>query len=518
MNGADMLVEQLVQEEVDVCFANPGTSEMHFVAALDKRQDMRCVLGLFEGVVTGAADGYYRVAGKPAATLLHLGPGLANGLANLHNAKKAGSGIINVVGNHALSHLELDAPLTSDIEGLAWPMSHWVKSCDSANDVAAVTKEAIAVAKGQPGEIATLILPADAAWTEVSNEQSSSINGKAVQPANTAEPAWAEAIQACKKGASTLILLGKTALTAKVSLWAGKIAAATGCHVMSEFYGPKIERGVGRVALPRLPYAVEPSLKVLARYDRIVLVGAKPPVAFFAYPDKPGRLTKPGCEFVKLAEPGADAEYILQNLARELGAENMAPAGMVEAQTLVAPQGPLTPEGIGQVVACHIPNHAIVVDEALTTGRQFDGLTMQARPHDWLTCMGGSIGYALPVALGAAIAAPDRRVIALEGDGSAMYTLQSLWSMVRENLNVTVVIFANRQYKILRGEFDSVGAGIPGRRASDMLTLDRPDLDWQALAKGMGMSCRSVHSLEDLSDALQRSVATEGPGLIEVVM
>lgn len=427
--------------------------------------------------------------------------------------------MVNIVGNHALSHLELDAPLTSDIEGLAHPMSQWVKSCPSAQEVANVTGEAIAAAKGQPAKIATLILPADAAWSEIDEHKLAQSTQQHMPSAGSSvSPEMASAYKAVKKGETTLLLLGKTALTAKVSEWAGKIAAVTGCHVKSEFYGPRIERGAGRVALPRLPYAVDPSLKVLENYDTIVLVGASEPVAFFAYPDKPGRLSKPGCEFVKLTAPGDDAEYILKNLARDLGAEHVAPAGMVESQTLVCPEGALSTDGIGQVIACHIPENAIVVDEALTTGRQFDSLTQQAKPHDWLTGMGGSIGYALPVALGAAIAAPDRRVIALEGDGSAMYTLQALWSMARENLNVTVVIFANRQYKILNGEFASVGAGTPGQSATDMLTLDRPNLDWPALSKGLGLPCRSVQSLGELSDALRRSLAEDGPTLIEVVM
>ncbi len=517
MNGAQLLVKTLLAGEVDTCFANPGTSEMHFVAALDKIEGMRCVLGLFEGVVTGAADGYYRIAQKPAATLLHLGPGLANGLANLHNAKKAGSGIINIVGNHAVPHLALDAPLTSDVEGLARPMSHWVKSCNSPPEIGSIARDAISLANEKPAKIATIVLPADAAWSEVDPMQ------EAVSPVmptgqSLCLPESNAAIAALKRGPTTLLLLGKRALTADVSRWAGKIAAATGCAVMAEFYGARIERGAGRVALPRLPYAVDPSLKALEGFDSIVLVDAVPPVAFFAYPEKPGRLTKPDCTFVHLAGSGDDAAYILRDVAKALQAEDIEPAGMAGKGTLVLPTGKLTPEGIGQVIASHIPENAIVVDESLTTGRQFDGLTMDAKPHDWLTGTGGSIGFALPVALGAAIAAPDRRVLVLEGDGSAMYTLQALWSMVRENLNITVVIFSNRQYKILSGEFAGVGAGVPGRRATDMLSLDRPDLDWAALSKGMGMPCHTVHTLEQLSVALGLALHAEGPGLIEVNM
>ncbi len=517
MNGAQVLVKTLLAGGVDTCFANPGTSEMHFVAALDKIDGMRCVLGLFEGVVTGAADGYYRIAQKPAATLLHLGPGLANGLANLHNAKKAESGIINIVGNHAVPHLALDAPLTSDVEGLARPMSHWVKSCDSAQDVAIVARKAISLANEKPAKIATVVLPADAAWSEVQAMPNNQFDELPVKQ-NCTAPDTDAAITALKRGPTTLLLLGKRATTVDVSCWAGKIAAATGCAVMSEFYGARIERGIGRVALPRLPYAVDPSIKALEPFDTIVLVDAVPPVAFFAYPDKPGRLSRPDCTFVTLAGASDDAAYILRDVATTLDAQNVEPAGIAHKIELTRPEGSLTPEGIGRVVAAHIPENAIIVDESLTTGRQFDKLTMHAKPHDWLTGMGGSIGFALPVALGAAIAAPDRPVIALEGDGSAMYTLQALWSMVRENLNITVVLFSNRQYKILNGEFAGVGAGVPGRRATDMLSLDRPDLDWAALSKGMGMPCRTVHTLQQLSAALREALHSEGPGLVEVVM
>src|SRR5271167_1334621 len=166
MNGAESLVRTLVGGGVNVCFANPGTSEMHFVAALDRVEGMRCVLGLFEGVVTGAADGYFRMKNTPASTLLHLGPGLANGLANLHNAKKANSGIVNIVGQHATYHIGFNAPLTSDIEGLARSMSAWVRTSPNAKSVAADGAAAIAAAKSAPPKIATLILPADTAWNE----------------------------------------------------------------------------------------------------------------------------------------------------------------------------------------------------------------------------------------------------------------------------------------------------------------------------------------------------------------
>lgn len=520
MNGAESLVHTLLDAGVDTCFANPGTSEMHFVSALDRIEGMRCVLGLFEGVVTGAADGYHRMAERPAATLLHLGPGLANGLANLHNAKKARSGIVNVVGEHATTHLALDAPLTSDIEGLARPMSHWVHTVGSVDAIAHDGREAVAQASGRPGRIATLALPADMAWSAAA--ESPQRLGAVREPEARAveQDAVIAATRILKQhGGSTLLLLGGRAVRARATEWAGRIAAATGCAVMSEFYAERIERGAGRVAIPRLPYSVQGAVDVLSRFEHIVLVCAAEPVAFFGYPDKPGRLASPPTTFATLATHAEDPAEALRLVCEELGAMRVRPVACARLLPSAGhEEGPLTPASIGSLLATLIPENAIVVDEAISTGRAFDLTTRDAAPHDWLTNMGGSIGFGLPVAVGAAIAAPDRRVIALEGDGSAMYTLQSLWTMARESLNVTVVVFANRTYQILRGEYAQVGAGSPGQRAGDMLSIDRPALDWTALAAGHGVPGCRVTTLGQLADAMRRANASDGPSLVEVVM
>ena len=524
MNGADHLVHSLLAGEVDVCFANPGTSEMHFVAALDRNEGMRCVLGLFEGVVTGAADGYWRMARRPAATLLHLGPGLGNGLANLHNARKARSGIVNVVGEHALDHIALDAPLTADIEGIARPVSHWVRTTRSALAVGPDTRDAIAAACAPPGSVATLILPADAAWGELPA-------GHRLPAPGTQPPVRAyrgldpDRIVRCAKGlrgpGSTLLLLGGDAATPAALESAGRVASATGCGLMSEFYMPRLARGAGRVIAPRVPYAVDPALAALAPFQRIVLVGARDPVAFFAYPGKPGRLSPPGCELLTLAEPDQDLEAALAALADELGAPPVAPAAIAQRQRVgrsALPTGVPDSAGIAAVLTEFMPEQAIVVDEAVSVGRAFGPATVGAAPHDWLTVMGGSIGFGLPAAIGAAVAAPDRKVVALEGDGSAMYTIQSLWTMAREGLDVAVVILANRAYQILRGEFSGVGAGAPGRRATDMLTLDRPALDFVAIARGMGIEADRAENLSDFARLFERACAQRGPMLIELVI
>src|SRR5436309_1309048 len=511
MNGAESLVRTLVAGGVDVCFSNPGTSEMHFVAALDRVEGMRCVLGLFEGVVTGAADGYYRMKGTPASTLLHLGPGLANGLANLHNAKKANSGIVNIVGQHATYHIGYNAPLTSDIEGLARPMSSWVRTSPDAKSVAADGAAAIAAAKG--AQIATLILPADTAWNEADGIAQVPVES---QRANYSAQAVDHAAKVLRNGgASTLLLMTGSALTEHGLALAAQIAGKTGCKVMGQTYNPRMARGKGRFAIDRIPYVIEQALPILKDFKNIVLVESADPVAFFAYPNKPSLLKPQDCEVHRMTSGGENSLAALEALASALGARpsDAKPQALVE---IAKPTGALTHGSIAQAIAMAIPENAIVIDESITTGRGFFPPTAAAAPHDWLQNMGGSIGFSTPVATGAAVACPDRKVICMVGDGSAMYTLQSLWTQARENLNVTTIVFANRIYQILRGEFDSVGAGEPGQRALDMLKIDRPAIDWVSLANGMGVPGRAVATADEFNKALAEAIPERGPRLIEV--
>src|SRR5262245_2469027 len=515
MNGAESLVRTLLAGGVNVCFTNPGTSEMHFVAALDKVPGMRCVLGLFEGVVTGAADGYYRMLGRPASTLLHWGPGLANGLANLHNAKKANSGIVNIVGEHATYHIAHDAPLTSDIEGLAAPMSHWVKTSPKAASLATDGALAIAAARQTPGQIATLILPADTAWTPADGIAEPA----PAAPVRSVSAAAVEAAAAMlRSGERATLLLGGPALRQRSLEWAGKIAAKTGCGILTEGANTRLERGAGRVQVERIPYVVDKALAVMGAAGNLVLVGARQPVAFFAYPDKPSLLMAEGTRSSTLAGLDEDIEGALAALAAELGATAMAPARVAEPRRPALPAGAVAPAAIASLLGAMLPENAIVVDESVSTGREFFPETAGAPPHDWLNNRGGSIGYGMPVAIGAAIACPERKVIALEGDGSAMYTLQSLWTMAREGLDVTVLILANGSYNILRGELTNVGVNNPGPRAVDMLSLRRPDLDWVSLARGMGVEAARASDCDQLIKALSAGLRSQGPYLIEVLI
>ncbi len=503
MNGAESLVRTLLAGGVDVCFTNPGTSEMHFVAALDKVPGMRCVLGLFEGVVTGAADGYYRMLDKPASTLLHLGPGLANGLANLHNAKKASSGIVNIVGEHATYHIAHDAPLTSDIEGVAGPMSHWVKTSPTSGGIAADGALAIEAARQTPGQIATLILPADTAWGPATGIAETA---PPTAPPKVSDDAVKAAAEMLRTSSKATLLMGGAALRERCLELAGRISAKTGCGILTEGANTRLERGAGRVQVNR------------QAAGNLVLVGAREPVAFFAYPDKPSLLMPKEARSTKLADTSDDMEAALTALAIELDAMNTPPAGVAQPRRPEIPTGTITPASIASILGAKIPEGAIVVDESVTTGREFFPETAGAPPHDWINNRGGSIGYGLPVAIGAAVACPDRKVIALEGDGSAMYTIQSLWTMAREGLDITVLVFANGTYNILRGELSNVGVRNPGPRAVNMLSIGNPSIDWVAMAKSMGVEASRAVDCAQLSKSIDAGLKSKGPYLIEVVV
>ncbi len=514
MNGAECLVRTLVAGGVDVCFANPGTSEMHFVAALDRVEGMRCVLALFEGVATGAADGYARMAEKPAATLLHLGPGLANGLANLHNAMKSSTPMVNIVGDHATWHRAHDAPLTSDIEAAARPFSAWVRTSPDAQSVADDGAAAIAAALTPPGGVATLILPGDTAWDMGSGVA-------AVPPipgrSRVGADAVAGAAAALRSGEPTLILLTGPALRQRGLELAGQIARKTGARLSAQTFNARMERGAGRVAVDRLPYPVDIAVESLRPFKHIILAGSKPPVAFFAYPGKPSLLAQPDTQFHVLARPEEDVVHALEWLVDEVGASASA-AELTELALPSPATGAITATAIGQSLCALMPENAIVIDEGVTASRSYFAPTRNARPHDWLQNMGGSIGIGPPMATGAAIACPDRKVVALQADGSFMYTVQALWTQAREDLDITTVVFANRSYAILRHELANVGAANVGRKALDMLDLCRPDIDWVSLARGMGVPGVRAETMEEVNRALEQGLGTRGPFLIEAVI
>ena len=513
MTGADALIRSLLASGLDVCFTNPGTSEMHFVGALDRVGEMRCVLALFEGVATGAADGYGRMTGRPASTLLHLGPGLANGVANLHNAARAHTPIVNIVGEHATYHRRFDPPLRSDIESIARAHSSWIKVSESATETGADAAEAVMQSLRAPGRISTLLLPADSAWNE-GGKPSPALPRPA--RAKVDEDRVAGAAAMLKKDNAALLLNGPVLLGEALEL-AGKIAAASGAELLAPTQIARVERGAGRVSVDRIPYVIEPALQRLAQIKHLVMVNATQPVAFFAYPGKRSTVTSEDCELFTLADPAEDGVDALRRLVERLGA-GRATARREPRKEGPLPTGPFTLPGIAAVIAQCLPENAIVVDESVTSGRGLVPATKNSAPHDWITNTGGSIGFAMPVAIGAAVACPDRKVLCLEGDGSGMYTNQALWTMARERLDVVTVIFANRTYEILKGEYQNVRAGTLGKRALSMLEIGDPTLDWVRLANAQGVEATRAGNLEEFAIQLQRAMKTRGPQLIEVAL
>lgn len=512
-NGAQALITTLVDNGVPLCFANPGTSEMHFVAALDTVPQMRGVLTLFEGVATGAADGYARMSGDPAAVLLHLGPGLGNGLANLHNARRAVVPMVVVVGDHATYHKKYDAPLESDIDSVAGTVSGWLRRTATVSEVATDATEAIATAR-RHRHISTLILPADVSWA-----QGAALAGSAAPQPVTVEDHSAEVDAALRSGEPTVIMVGGDATRAPGLSAAVRVAQACGARVLCETFPTRLERGAGVPAVERLAYFAEAATAQLDGVRHLVLAGAPHPVSFFAYPGKPSDLVPDGCQVHTLSGP-VGAAAALGALADRMAPDQVAATAPLSRPAL--PTGPLNVATSADVIGALLPEGAVVVDESNTSGFLLPQATAGAPAHDWLTLTGGAIGYALPVSIGAAIAAPDRPVLCLESDGSAMYTISALWTQAREQLDITTVVYANRAYDILRIELQRVGAEAvgegPGPKAAALLDLTGPTLDFVRIAKGMGVPARRVGTAEELGDALQWAFAEPGPHLIEAVM
>ena len=515
MNGAECLLRTLLQNAVDVCLMNPGTSEMQFVSALDRVPGMRGVLCLFEGVVSGAADGYARMSGRPAATLLHLGPGLANGLANFHNARKARSPIVSIVGEHSSEHLRHNAPLTTDIAQLARPVSGWVHTLASAQRMGEAAREAVAAALQPPGQVATLIVPADYSWGEAGAP------GTVVPRPVRALPDGArirEIAAILRANRSTGLLLSGTALLDRALLAAARLAEATGVRVFADRFAARMQCGAGRFAPEKIPYFPEPALALLSGLEHMILVEAHPPVSFFGYPNLPSEMAPPDCRMEVLAAPEQDGSAALEALAEECGARQAPRVVEIPRAELPLGAAPLTAASIGQAIAALMPEHAILSDEMVSSSEPVWRELAGAPPHDYLTVSGGSIGQGLPAALGAALACPDRKVIALEADGSAMYTLQALWTMARENLDVVTVIFANRAYRILNIELRRTGAGEAGPRAAAMMDIGRPDLDWVALARGHGVCATRATTTAEFVTQFGAAMRERGPRLIEAVL
>jgi acetolactate synthase-1/2/3 large subunit len=513
MNGARTLLHTLVRAGVTTCFGNPGTSEVHFVDALDAVPQMRCILALAENVATGAADGFARVSGTTASTLLHCGPGLANGLSNLHNAQKAGSSIVNLVGDQAQFHAPLDPPLASETENMARTVSAWTKRSNSSQAVGADAAAAVSQARCGGGAIATLVLPADVCWGPGGGIGTAA---PAHEPPDVGTDAIAAAAGALKRGSSTALLLGDYALCGMSPRLAAAIGARTGARILAHSFIRRIERGGDRPSIDRVPYAVGPARELFSTIDTVVLVGARRPVFAFAGPDGRSGPEAPGTAFLALGGKGDDLESALRAVAGQLGCQAGQPCEPSGAAPLGVARGAISPGAFAQSLAALLPDHAVGVDEGVTFGRSVYPAMGGARPHDWLQLTGGAIGSGLPLATGAAIAAPLRRVVTLQADGSGLYTVQALWTQAREKLDVTTVIFSNRKYEILFNEMKRMGV-MPGASADKLFSLDDPAIDWVRIAQGFGVEAARASSMEEFNDLFAHSLARKGPFLIELL-
>ena len=515
MNSADALLKTLIANGLEVVFANPGTSEMHLVAAIDHHPEVRPILGLFEGVVTGAADGYARMSGKAAANLLHLGPGLGNGFANIHNAKKARTPMLNIVGDHATYHLQYNAPLTSDLDGLAKASSDWVGRSLSPDDLSSLGSQAWSEAHKFPGQIATMLVPADCAWGETDNI------GPVVKrpdPLKVDDKKIDEAFKALSSSTNAMLFIGGDFLDEESVTLAGKIATSANCRLATDTFVKRHRRGRGITKVEPIPYFAEMAEEHLKGIDVIVFIGTRPPVSFFAYPGKKSYLSPEEAQLIELSSPLQDGKYALNALSDLFGGTRIDKQ-LIPNETIDMPiSGTLGPDNIGPIFAGLLPEETIVCDEAATSGFFVTPHAWNAKPMDWLALTGGSIGQGLPLATGAAIAAPDRPVVCLHGDGGAMYTVQALWTQARESLNVTNIIFSNRSYAILKVELDRVGALGTGDRAASMFSLDDPAISWPSLAQSLGVDGYTATTVEEFKKALSNSLISEGPSLIEVMI
>ncbi len=515
MNGAELVVRTALAAGIEICFANVGSTELPLVAALDTIPGIRAVLGLHEGVCTGAADGYGRMLGKPAMTILHLGPGLANGLSNLHNARRAHTPILNLTGEHATWHRSADPPLRMDIEALAGTVSGWQRTCESVEDLSRDTAEAVAAA--MRGRIAQLILPHDCQWSECTDE-TIRVPEFSFDPVDDA--AIAAAARLIRANGKSLMLLGGEALLRRGLDAAARIRAATGCDLISETFPSRAERGAGIPAVDRFPYFPEHAAALLSKYQAVVLAGTKEPVAFFGYKGMISRLLTEKQQTCSIAGPGEKVCDALEHLADAVGAGSTVgePTPTTKPLRHELPTGALNREKAGTILAALQPENAIVVDESVTSGMAHYQLAATAAPHSLLTLTGGSLGMGMPCAVGAALACPDRQVISFQADGSAMYTLQSLWTQARECLYITTLICSNRSYDILKLELMRAGNAPLGQNALGLTDLKNPPIAWVKISQGMGVPAVSVDTTEQLAKELAAGLSEAGPHLIEMVL
>lgn len=510
--GADIMFDALYQGGARICFANPGTTELTMVSALARQTGIRSVLSLFEGVCTGAADGYFRVSGQVPLTLLHLGPGFANGIANLHNARRAGSRIINLIGDHASWHLSYDAPLTSDIESLASPVSREVIRMRSPAGITADVQSSFEATCRKEGGSATLIIPTDVIDATV-KPGSAQLRASTWQGANVADQIISDAAQKARNADEIIVLIGGNALDEAGIKAGAALAEKLGGRLLMEPYPAIVTLGGDLPQVERQAYFPDDVIAQMGDAT-VILAGSRMPISYFGYEGWPSQLVAEE-RLVRLAGPEHDAVDALQRLAEILGAEAVSSPEHKTANSVADGGASLTPASVIEELIEQLPDGSIISLEGSTLGGPWLRSAHRARRHRVMTNTGGAIGQGLPCAVGAALAAPDVRVVSLQSDGSAQYTFQSLWTMAREKLNVTVIIAANHRYAILQTELARADAPLDDAVIADLTLLDRPRIDWVALATGYGVEAVRATTNDELAAALRYGLSLDGPLLIQ---
>ncbi|MWV26852.1 acetolactate synthase large subunit [Erythrobacter sp. GH3-10] len=510
--GADLLLDSLYDAGARICFANPGTTELSLVSALARDGRMRCVLSLFEGVCTGAADGYARVSGEVPLTLLHLGPGFANGIANLHNARRAGSRIVNLIGDHATWHLEYDAPLTSDIHSLASPVSREVIYLDKPDAIADGVTNAFAATNIAEGGAATIIFPTDVVDAPAPAD-ATALAQVPYSPAPVADAKIESSAKALDEGGDVVVLLGGNALGEAGVRAGGRLAAALGGRLLMEPYPAIVTLGGDLPKVERQAYFPDDVIAQMGE-SRVVLAGARMPISYFGYEGWPSQLV-PEDRLVRLAEPGDDAVAALEALADHFDAK--AATAPVAAEDVNSPPADkdVSAASIVEELLVQLPEDSIISLEGSTMGGPWLRNAHRAPKHRVITNTGGAIGQGLPCAVGAALAQPDARIVSLQSDGSAQYTLQSLWTMAREGLKVTIIIAANHRYAILQTELNRAGVPLDDKVVANLTKLDHPRVDWVSLAQGYGVEATYARTNGELAEAMRRGLSLDGPMLIQ---
>jgi acetolactate synthase-1/2/3 large subunit len=453
---------------------------------------------------------------KPAMTLLHLGPGFANGIANLHNARRAKSPVLNVIGEHATWHLNVDPPLAMDIESLVRTVSGWWRTNKSARDIPGDVAEAVAAAR--VGQVATLIVPHD-------NQETEGEGHPIKMPHVSFDPLEPDSIEAAAKRLRTsrkvALLLGGRALRKSGLDAAARIRKMTGCDLFSPAQFGYMERGVGLPFVERIPYFPEKATARLSGYGIILLAGAPEPVTFFGYPGIKSQILADEQERITLCTDRQDVVQALENLADALSGTSTFGADdavLTKMNRPPLPDGELTGQKACLTLAALQPENAILIDEAITARFMDFPFVGELPPHSLLSIAGGSIGFGIPCATGAAIACPDRLVIDLQADGSALYTIQGLWTQAREGLNVITLICSNRSYRILQMELTRAGIPSLGPNARALTELTNPAIDWVKAARGFGVPGVTVSTVKDLARELSGALAGSGPRLIEMLL